>query len=325
MFMISPMTFASDVTKDMEIENIAIENIVVVEEVISEGNKQIVTNNGFKESLLIFLKEFDLILILSIGIGIIGTMIIMILVYIFSDIDRAKFSYLHDMKGPINRFKRKIKRKLKNQQRLILDKKERYLILFAAFLIGTTSGSLKQLPKHIIMGVIAALIIILLFQRVRSKNIHIKKIKEIAILFEAIELYMRAGYSMYQAIRISRFLVIEIKPEVELCLAYWSAGPKTALLKFQEALNIAEAETLILMLINLENSGSKDMQKAIDGEIINIESIQKMKESISIANKPLVLMVYRMLPLASVLGITVGALIYRTFMMLETSLNIPLL
>lgn len=280
---------------------------------------------SFKEKLITFSDNIDMVLLLSIGIGLMSTMVFMLLVYTFSNIGKSQFKYLNDLEGPINKYKRKLKRKLNNQKKIILNKKEKYLVIIGAILLGTTTTNWRNIPKYGAFGILVTLVIVILFQKIRNKNIHTRKVKEVAIVFEAIELYMKAGYSMYQAIRTSRFLVTEIRPAIDLCLTHWSAGPKVALTKLQEELNLPEAETLILMLINLENSGSQDMRSAIGGEVFNIENIQKMKANISISNKPLVLMLYRMLPLASVMGITVGSLVYRTFMMLQTTLGVKIL
>lgn len=265
-----------------------------------------------------FVNSLDLMMFVSVGIGFIISLIFLVLLSeLFKK--RTKFRYLNNIDSDLSKFKRKLKRKVKNQQKLIISEKERNLIIGVAVLMATATNNLTSMPKFVLIGMFIGLGIVLVFQKNRKNKIHTQKIKEIAILFEAIELYMRAGYSMYQALRTSRLLVTHIRPAIDTCLSYWGAGPKIALSKFQEELKLPEAETLILMLVNLESTGSRDMHKAIGGEVFNIESIQKMKVNASISNKPLVMMVYRMMPMASVLGITVGSMLYRTFAMLSQS------
>lgn len=273
---------------------------------------------SIKKLVSVFLT-LDMRLILSIGIGVIVIILASICFTLMDGKGKKSFSYLNGMEGTLNKFKRKLKRKFENNKSIILNDKEKYLIMISAVLVVTASNNLKSAPKYLGYGLILGLIIVLLFQKVKKDNLHTKKVEEFAIVFEAIELYMRAGYSMYQAIRTSRLLVKEIRPSIDMCLTYWGAGPKNALSKFQEDLNLPEAETLILLLINLESTGSKEMRSAIGGEVFSIESIERMKTNIKTSNKPLVLMVYRMLPLGSVLGIVVGSLIYRTFAVLGGS------
>lgn len=286
---------------------------------VVEGGSTLANLFNFIASYAVnFANNLDMMMVVSVGIGFVVSLIFLVLLTeIFKR--RTKFRYLNNMEGDLNRFKRKLKRKVDNQKKLAISEKERNVVVGIAILMATATNNLTSMPQFVAIGIFIGLGIVLIFQKNRKNKIHTQKIKEISILFEAIELYMRAGYSMYQALRTSRLLVTHIRPSIDMCLSYWGAGPKTALAKFQEELNVPEAETLILMLVNLESSGSKEMQKAIGGEVFNIESIQKMKVNASISNKPLVMMVYRMLPMASVLGITVGSMLYRTFAMLSAS------
>lgn len=260
--------------------------------------------------------SLDMLKVLAVSIGIMVVIITLLMIEIQGK-SKGKFKYLSDMEGPYNKFKRRLKRNFEQRKRIILNQKEKYIIVGIAILLTTTASSVKSSFTLLAGGALTGLSIILFVRNVKSKNVHIKKVNEIAIVFESIELYMRAGYSMYQAIRTSRLLITEIRPAMDVCLSYWGNGPKQALAKLQEELNVPEAETLILMLVNLEGTGSKEMRSAIGGEVFNIESIQRMKTNVSIANKPLLLMIYRMLPLGSVIGITVGSLMYRTFSVLQ--------
>lgn len=270
-----------------------------------------------------YAEMINMPLVLSISMGVIA-IAVSFLIWVFIDSTRMKrFNYLNSMNSKYAVIKRKLKARfrssVKKNKSIVLNNKEKYLVIAFALLLVTTSNNFKNMPMFMSLGAITGLGVVVLMQNVKSKNLHRKKVEEIAIVFEAIELYMKAGYSMYQAIRASRLLVKTIRPALDTCLTYWGAGPKVALGKLQDELSLPEAETLILLMINLESTGSQEMQNAIGGEVFSMESIERMKRDIEISNKPLVLMIYRMLPLVSVLGIVVGSLVYRTFAVLEIS------
>ena len=90
--------------------------------------------------------------------------------------------------------------------------------------------------------------------------------KDIAILFEAVELYMKGGYSLYQSLMLSRSLVPKLKKEINICLDYWSISSRKALEKFKEALNIEEGEIFVSLLIHMEMAGTKDLHGMLSRE-----------------------------------------------------------
>lgn len=251
-------------------------------------------------------------MIFSIGIGMIVSSLISFMYVFFSG---ERFAYGANYR--IGKLKNKLKRKLKIKKKIILSKKERIVILVITLTLVGTVRNMEQVPKFMVIGLLLGFGIVLIYQKTRAVSIRARKIKEAAILFEAIELYMKAGYSQYQAIRASRVLVDKIRPEVDMCLSYWGMGARQALEKFQEELNLEEINTLILLLINMESSGMENMQDSIGREVFSIESLHKMKSQIKIANRPLVFVIYRMLPLANIAGIVIGGLLYRTYHVLE--------
>ncbi len=146
-----------------------------------------------------------------------------------------------------------------------------------------------------------------------SKN---KKLKDIAVLFEAIELYMKAGYPMVQALRLSRILTPNITKEIDMCLDHWATSPKLALEKFKEELNLEQGEMLVSILIHMEMAGTKNLSGILAREAYNIERLRRLRTETRVSLRPLYLMVYRFIPLVSALGIIAGPLLYRTYRVL---------
>lgn len=227
-----------------------------------------------------------------------------------------KFTYLANHKD--SRVIKYIERyvKLLIREIVTLTKKEILSILIIIVLFASMTNQLANVPKYVFLGVVISLISIKAIKHLKEQADRAKKLKEVVFLFEAIELYIKAGYTVYQALRTAKVLTNKIRPAVDKCLSYWSASPKKALETLQEEIKLPGIEILVLLLLQMEYSGSKELQGAMKRESFNIEKIQKLKSQIKIANKPLILVVYKMLPLMAILGIVVGALLYRTYSVL---------
>lgn len=205
-------------------------------------------------------------------------------------------------------------------QKLKSNKKLLIIRLITALLFAAGSGrNLKELFQYFVIGYILAIAVSFLVIKTRKGVIKNQKMKNIAILFEAVELYMKGGYSLYQSLMLSRSLVPKLKKEINICLDYWSISSRKALEKFKEALNIEEGEILVSLLIHMEMAGTKDLHGMLSREAFNVERLRRLKNEMSISLRPIYLMVYRFLPLASAIGIITGPLLYRTFVVLRDS------
>lgn len=254
----------------------------------------------------------ELNIIFSAGVGL---SIFSLLYLIYEKLKTLRFNYgnSYEVRKKVN----KVKRFLRTRKAIVLNKKERIIILAIVIsLIGTVNDA-REIPRFIFIGLIFGLAVIKIYQKTIVATNRAKRLKEAAILFEAIEMYLKSGYSLYQAVRASRLLVDDIRPAVDKCLNYWGAGAEVALQKLQEELKLEEIDTLILLLINMEQSGTKELEGTIDKVVFNIEDLQKMKTQIKIANRPLIFVIYRMLPLISTAGIVAGGLLYRMYHVLE--------
>lgn len=231
--------------------------------------------------------------------------------------EKKKFNYLSDLKQSrfviyLKRFiKFRIKRPADN-----LTKKDKVFITAIAVLFAFTANNIFAVTEYFFWGLLLGVMLLKFLTNLKAKAARTKKLKEISILFEAIELYTNAGYTVYQALKSASVLTHIIRPSIEKCLQYWSSSPRKALEMLQSELNLPESEILILLLVHMEIVGAKEMHGVLKSEATNINHSEIMKKQISISNRPLILMVYRILPLVSILGITVGSLLYRTYAVL---------
>lgn len=261
----------------------------------------------------------QLIIAMSTGISL---FFITYFIFVFKVIqkNRNKFSLqlvggALDKNRRIRNLKRAINKYIKKLSNL--TKKEKYLILVIILLTVGISKSIKVLHINLVLGLVVGLFAIRFVEKVKDNMTNTKKLKEVVILFEGVEMYSKAGYSLVQSLRASKILTKAITPSIDKCLSYWSMGPQKALEVLKDELNLEETESLILLMMHLESAGAKNLQGILQREAHNIDRLQRMKVELKIAHRPLILLVYKVLPIAAILGIIIGSLIYRMFFTLN--------
>lgn len=252
----------------------------------------------------------------AVGIGISFTSIFLA---IWKMLSRTKFNYEGYKYSRIKKYFQKFWIDIKLKSKSQLDQKGKLIILTIALLIAGTGNSILSSFKLFAYGIVAGLIFLIVFLKYRNDAIRVKKLKEVVILFESVELYTKSGYTLYQALKVAKQLTSRIRPSIDKCLNAWSRGSKKALEILQNELGMPESDTLILLLAHMETAGRKELEGLLKREAVNIDHLQNIKKKIKIANRPLILMVYRMLPLFSILGIVVGGLLYRTYSVMKAS------
>jgi Flp pilus assembly protein TadB len=146
-------------------------------------------------------------------------------------------------------------------------------------------------------------------------------IRELTVLFEAVELYMRAGYALPQAMRAAALLTPRLRRAVGECLACWPAGPRRALEVLRKNLNIPEAEILVSLLGQVDRVGLKNLEGVMQREAYNLERLRQLAAEVNIAKRPLYFTLYRALPLAAAVGLIVGPLLYRVAGVLKDAIS----
>lgn len=255
--------------------------------------------------------------LIGLGVFIIAVSVLMLMLSILK---KREFSYRPEKRNK-SILLRKVKRLLSQIKLSIkeLSKGELVIVFIVGILIALTTKDMRELPKLFTMSMFISFGIIKVIKKIKKQAARAGKLKEAAVLFEAVELYCKAGYTLYQALNAAKLLTRKIRPDIERCLNYWGAGAKKALKNLQEELNLPEAQTLILLLMHLESAGVKDLENILKREAYNVEEMQHLKTELKLKNRPLILMVYRFLPLFSVLGIVLGSLLYRTFNVMRES------
>lgn len=143
------------------------------------------------------------------------------------------------------------------------------------------------------------------------ETVKMRKLREIAALYESVVFYTKAGYTIQQSLRLGAVITPTIRPAVERCLAAWPSGPIRALEKFAEEVNIPEAATLSTVLMHAEESGMGYGSSAIEEESRALEALRQTLAELKIVSKPLYYCIYRALPLAAIAGMVVGPLVWR--------------
>lgn len=259
------------------------------------------------------LKTSYFVIVLSIGLGLFFSAYLMILFKTVKQ-NKSKFSF-KIMSGMPNKDKiiRNIKRAVNKFIKSISDltKREKYLILAVVLFMLGLIRSVRFLFLNLVLGLVIGLLVIVFFKRIRRNMNRTKKLREVVMLFEGIEIYSKAGYSLIQSLRASKLFTSYITPSIDKCLFYWSMGPQKALEILKQELDLEEVDPLILLMMHLELAGVKDLQGMLQREAHNIDRLQRMKVELKIAHRPLILLIYKVLPIAAILGIVVGSLLYR--------------
>lgn len=131
--------------------------------------------------------------------------------------------------------------------------------------------------------------------------------REILLLFDTIELYMRAGLSMYHAFDAARVLTPHIRGAIGSALMYWPEGTEKALNVLRQKLHTPEADILASLLLQLDQAGIAHFQDIVRREGRRLEQLKDAADRARISNRPLLLVLYRVLPLMACLGMIAGA------------------
>lgn len=159
-----------------------------------------------------------------------------------------------------------------------------------------------------------------MLKKLREGHERASAVRELTVLFEAVELYLRAGYNLPQALRAASLLTPRLRPAVTRCLTCWPQGASYALEVLRRELGMLEAEILVSLLSQVEKVGLKDLEGVIQREAHNLERLRQLAEEVNIAKRPLYFTMYRALPLAAAVGIIVGPLLYRVVGVLRETL-----
>lgn len=189
----------------------------------------------------------------------------------------------------------------------------------AMFFLGWGSG-FRVIVGLSVVGAVIGLVICRMLFRLKEGAERASVIKELTVFFEAVELYLRAGYNLPQAMRAAALLTPRMRRAVSDCLACWPAGSRRALEVLRHGLNVPEAEILVSLLGQVDRVGLKNLEGVMQREAYNLERLRQLAMEVNIAKRPLYFTLYRALPLAAAVGLVVGPLLYRVVGVLKGAL-----
>ncbi|MDN5375114.1 MAG: hypothetical protein PWQ39_154 [Thermacetogenium sp.] len=153
--------------------------------------------------------------------------------------------------------------------------------------------------------------------RLRERSWVDARRQEIVVLFDTIELYMRAGMTAQHALAAAKVLTPNLRTAVNRALMYWPSGSAKALEILRREINLPEGEILVSLLNQIVQSGVENLEGVIRRESRRLEQMRDAAEKARITLKPLYLVLYRALPLVASLGMFAGALFMRVSMILK--------
>lgn len=154
---------------------------------------------------------------------------------------------------------------------------------------------------------------VVILQAFSKNRITALKKAECLVLFESTEIFLRAGMSLQTSLANSKMLTKLLNPAIDAALAAWPAGSIQALEILRKEVALPEGDILVSLLMQLNQAGTANFEGIIQRESQRIEAMRFAVEKAQIARKPLILVVYRSLPMFIVLGLFIGALTLRAF------------
>ncbi|MDH7578197.1 MAG: hypothetical protein QHH75_10355 [Bacillota bacterium] len=182
---------------------------------------------------------------------------------------------------------------------------------------GTLAWGTGYLSLALMIGLGAGTGGVKAFLKFRERRDADEKRKEIALFFDAVELYIRAGMSVQHALDSAKLLAPRLRQAVNKALVYWPSGPARALEVLRKEIALPEGDILVSLLSQISQAGIENLQGVISREAQRLEQMREAAERARVALKPLYLVLYRTLPLVAVLGMVAGALFMRTMSILK--------
>lgn len=158
---------------------------------------------------------------------------------------------------------------------------------------------------------------VIAFREYHRRQTRSVRYQECLELFRLVETYLQLGIPLQLALSEAKETLIVLKPAVNKALAYWGMGSDNALKVLQKEIDLPEAESLVLLLSQINNSGIKNFDNIIKMEADRLEDLRLAAEQMQISLKPLILILYRALPLVAILGMIAGVMFTRMMEILK--------
>ncbi len=144
---------------------------------------------------------------------------------------------------------------------------------------------------------------------------------ELAVLYEVVDFYTTAGYSIAQSLELGSHILPNLRSVIEKVLELYPQGYYKALQILTEEIPLKESEILVYILSYMEEMGVERGRPAIEEEARQLELIRKTASEMQIMNKPLYYTIYRLMPVISLGGILLGPLLHRIVVLVDVMLE----
>lgn len=147
-----------------------------------------------------------------------------------------------------------------------------------------------------------------------------KRAGEVLLLYELVGIYASAGYSLYEALSASVYLVELIRDPLKVCLRNWSQGPQRALDKMGREIGLPEADVLVKILQRATEVGSGRLAEFLRQECEVMENVRQYRIERGLGVRPLIQTLYLLFPGLALVGVTmlpVGYYISKAIMSIK--------
>lgn len=183
---------------------------------------------------------------------------------------------------------------------------------------GALAWGTPYLPIAAAFGSLAGFAAVLAARRLRQGGDRFLRLREAAVLYESVDLFGRAGFTVRQAMQMSLPLVGRLRPALERCVERWGQGSLRAIEEFGREIGVPEAEVLTAVLMHAEEVGTARLAGVMEEEATRIEELRRALAEVRVASRPVYATVYVFLPVATLLGMILGPLAYRAVQMIQS-------
>jgi len=180
-----------------------------------------------------------------------------------------------------------------------------------ALLMAFVTWNTKWLITATSLGATAGFLAARFVDRVRLSTVQYAKRREIALFYEAVELYLHAKLPLRYALQLAGYITPRLASAVNTCLGMWSSGPVQALEAMCREINMPEGDLLVSLLTQINQLGLDKIEGVMRREGQNIERLQEATARAKITTRPVYFVIYRILPLVAVFGMFAGVLLWR--------------
>ncbi len=185
-----------------------------------------------------------------------------------------------------------------------------FLGLFAVGAIGSFSP--VSMMWGLTVGLSAGRGIYVLKGRRKSQQVT----REVAVLYESVDMYMKEKYTLYDALLLSSMLVPGIRPAVNRCLMNWASGAKQAIKQMGDDIDNDASRMLSSMLIQICEEGYEGIKGVMSHEGQQLDELRASLAEAELAVKPVYQAVFLLLPGLGFLGMALMPWAYRMAQMI---------